>query len=267
LLLGVVLFGGLAARYFAVSKGPSGPPDALAGPIGSGHSDLRKVLGDLKPRPSIDTAPAESALVPLRSKLSIPPRTFASEHLAFGGDRVARTVDTGVEIVQFEKGAPEPKRWTVAAPGVRALFEMGASLGALVAGQVWLFDSGRQEPRRTPGVTMFPESRVFPDLVTRAHLLVLHPRTQSIYRYELADERGSLLPIDANHQLPEFDGRVFVALRDGSFVYSTEAGFTRLYASGRTKKLVVLRPFTRSTSTTRPPCFSTTSQPTTCLRE
>lgn len=240
-LLGSALAAFLVWRLMRPSN-PSGPSDARTpAPAHSAHERLRELLGDAGTRRSIDTRPAESALAPLRAQLNLPPRAWPSEHLVFAGDRVARTVEAGIEVVALGETPAQAKRSTVRASHVRALFELGRTFGAVAEKNVLLFEPGKDAPARLPGVTWLPQARVFPDLISRNYLLVLQAPDHAIYRYFMAEGKGPLLPLVARHDLVDFDEKVFVALRDGSFVYSSGGSFNRLYTSGLTKKLVAPR--------------------------
>ncbi|HVW30727.1 MAG TPA: hypothetical protein VHC69_35465 [Polyangiaceae bacterium] len=94
----------------------------------------------------------------------------------------------------------------------------------------WLMPQDTK-PRAFPPAIIFPLSSVFVDRSTPNHFGVVARGGKNFYEYALEPSPINLLLSYATVSLDRYDGRLFVSLRDGSYLYSTETGFLRFFGA------------------------------------
>jgi len=209
-----------------VSSSGVGPerPFSLS-PLGS------QALAEPPPPKPVDTAPAESAIADFRRRTLNPePQREPASRIAVSGSRVGRIGSDA--LVVLEPGTRN-KSISVNLPGA---FAVTGALGALFAvgkDRLVVLDIGAQKPRVMPRPSLFPDSRLMPDLVDATRIWVHHPRSHSLFGYGLEPSTSTLLPLVDTVALSGSDDSCFVGLADGSFLHFTEAGWEQLFVQGK----------------------------------
>jgi len=194
------------------------------------------------PRKPVDTALAESAVADFRRRtLSPEPRSESSSRIAISGSRVGRIESNALVVV--EPGT-QKKRLAITLPGAFAVSAAPGALFAVGKDRLVVLDNGAREPRSMPRPSLFPESRLMPDLIDATRIWVRHPRSQSLFGYTLGPSPSNLLPLVDTVTLSGSDDGCFVALADGSFLHFTGGSWERLFVQG--KRFEVEWPSTRA---------------------
>lgn len=94
----------------------------------------------------------------------------------------------------------------------------------------WLLPQDTK-PHEFPPTIVFPMSSVFVDRSTPDHFGVVALGGKNFHEYALGPSPIQLLLSYATVSLDRYDGRLFVSLRDGSYLYSTETGFLRFFGA------------------------------------
>lgn len=194
------------------------------------------------PRKKIDTAPAESAVADFRRRtLSPEPQREPASRIAVSGSRVA--IIESDSLVVVEPGT-QKKSIRVNLPGA---FAVAGALGAVFAvgkDRLVVLDNGTPKPRVMARPSLFPDSRLLPDLMDATRIWVHHPRSHSLFGYTLGSSTSTLLPLVETVAFGGTDDGCFVALADGSFLHFMGASWEQLFVQG--KRFEVPWPSTRA---------------------
>ena len=233
--VGVVGAGiGLGVAFEPARRAP--PPKVGAPfprPLGSpGHEAL--LPPEALPQ-GVDTAPAESAVVDFRSRtLSPEPRGQPSALIAISGSRVARIEPDALVVV--EPGSPN-KDLRFRLPGAFAVAATPLALLAVGTDRLLVLGPGESKPRSMPRPSLFPGSRLVPDLVDAERVWVLHPRSNSLVGYSLPSRESALLLILDTVTLSGSLEGSFLPLADGSLLHFMGAGWEQLVLQGKRVEL------------------------------
>lgn len=187
-------------------------------------------LAEAPPRPSIDTAPAESAVAEIRrSRFAPEPRAHAAPQITVSGARVGLLQTDTVVVV--EPGTDRPPL-ELPLPGASQIIAIPGGLLAVGKHQLMRLGNGEKSPQLLPRITLFPGSTIFADLIQRDRVWVHHSSMNELYGYGLEPGASALLPIVATVPLAG-DSGVFTALPDGSFINQTGSKWERLFAQGK----------------------------------
>jgi hypothetical protein len=229
LAVGTLLGVAALIRFFTGSESLPPLPSPQAAPSGELQ---RLAAGARKSQPGV----ADSALSKLRrERLPIPNRLFSSTRIAVSGERVIRVTSEGVVVNDvhstWEKEVNLKGAFLVSRLPLLGLLAVGSD-------KMLVFDKGSVEPRTFPRVTVFPGSRLLPDLGSVDKIWVWHRGAETLYGYELANVVGAqLLAPERTTALPGFDGRLLTGLRDGSFLYTEGAVLLRWFVGGQPRPL------------------------------
>lgn len=202
-------------------------------------SGLARLLGDAGAADAGHGA-AEKALAEIRERaLHLPARRVAAERLAFAKGRLAQLGDDALVVRAAESGKVGAR---IPVAGPRSV--VGLVDGSLlVAGATGLYRLGpdAKAPDSLPRVTLFPQSLIVADRRDKTAFWVLHTIDPTLYRYELPDDSAmTLLAPSEFVPMEGYDSAAFLALADGSFVYTTKDGFRRFFPHGKQFKYAAL---------------------------
>lgn len=112
---------------------------------------------------------------------------------------------------------------------------MVATLNELIMPAVGTRES--QRARRLPRFSLMPGTRAFGDRQDEERLWVHHSHDPTLYRYSLEKAEGALLVPEDFVELADYDGKAFLGLRDGSFLYTAGKELRRFFPQGRKQQL------------------------------
>ncbi len=187
-----------------------------------------------------DAAAAAAAVIAelRRDKLSLAPRSRATGSIVFGRGRVIQLATEALTIRDAKEGK-EVLKLEVAGGRLVTLLRDGSVL-ALLEKETLSIEPRKNEVSRYSRVALFPESRVFADPLVDRRFYVVHAFDPTLYGYEITEDQkiSTLDFVD----MPEFDGRVFTSLKDGSFLYSTATGLQRFFLKGKAQAYAIEDP-------------------------
>jgi hypothetical protein len=220
--------------------GPHTTASAAERAPGAIPSQLRDLLPDAAAVPEAGAGPhaaaANSALTELRARrLRLPPRRATAQLVAFGKGRVARLVEDAMVVLKTKDFTPESVI-SIADPR-RVLALQDGSL--LVAGreQLLRLPPGRRQPQAYRRIPILAESLVFRDRRHDHRFWLLHGIDPTLYQYELRPDDAILLGLKHFIKLEDFDRDGFVALKDGSFLYTAGEQVRRFFPHGKLLRL------------------------------
>jgi hypothetical protein len=198
--------------------------------------DATATPGTPPPRPSAQSSAALEPVhhVPLdpatRRKMRLNPRSAGTSALAFAKARLGQVTREGVSVRSVATFKVD----------IRLELEKPLSVVALADGSLLCPDTKRtlrlfshdQKPRAYPLMPLIPGSQLFGDRVDSKRVWALGPRGKTLFRFELADDKAPLLAPKDWVDLDGFDQRTVGSLRDGSFLFTTSAGFSRFFGKG-----------------------------------
>ena len=174
---------------------------------------------------------AESAVADFRRRtLSPEPQHQPSSLIAVSGSRVGRVESDALVVV--EPGTQQ-KSLSITLPGAFAVTAAPGALFAVGKDRLLVLDNGLRTPRVMPRPSLFPDSRLMPDLMDATRIWVHHPRSRALFGYSLGPSTSMLLPLVDTVTLDGSDDGCFVALADGSFLHFMVAGWERFFVQGK----------------------------------
>jgi hypothetical protein len=135
-------------------------------------------------------------------------------------------------LVVVEPGT-QKKSLSVTLPGAFAVTAAPGALFAVGKDRLVVLDNGERTPRVMPRPSLFPDSRLVPDLIDATRIWVHHPRSRALFGYSLGPSTSMLLPLVDTVTLDGADDGCFVALADGSFLHFMDAEWERLFVQGK----------------------------------
>jgi hypothetical protein len=171
----------------------------------------------------------------VRRRMKLPPRRSHVSSLAFGKGRLGQIA--GDELIVRDGATYRVElKFEVHKPRVVAPLADGSLLcpGEKRTLRLLWHD---QKPRLYPPIPNLPGFQIFADRVDAERMWSISASGKTLFGYALAEGRGDLLAPKEWVELDGFDRRAFGLLRDGSFVYSTNSGFTRFRGTGRKEPL------------------------------
>lgn len=162
--------------------------------------------------------------------MKLNPRRARTTALAFGKGRLGQMTADGVSVRGLVK-------YDVA---IRLELEKPVGVVALADGSLFcpgskatlrLF-SHDQKPRSYPMMPLLPGSQIFGDRVDPERVWSLSRGGTTLFGFALGDTAATMLAPSAWVPLDEFDHRSVTSLRDGSFMYTTAAGYSRFSGKG-----------------------------------
>jgi hypothetical protein len=209
-------------RVYAIRRGDALEPHAPGSPTPAGSAALPADAGPPRHLP-LDPA--------VRRKMRLAPRRGAAFALAFGKGRLGQVTedaltvrDTSTYRVKLKLGLEKPRAVTALADG--SLFCPG---GRQTLRLLWHDD----KPRVYPPMPLLPGSQVFGDRVDPDRVWSVSASGKTLFGYDLVKKEGELLGPTELIELEGFDRHALTSIRDGSFVYSTESGFSRFHGTGK----------------------------------
>jgi hypothetical protein len=180
----------------------------------------------------LDGTQARRAVARLRTEeLEIPRRRVTDQRLALGSEYLG-LLDRSHLIVRETKHWTEKARLPV--EGARQVIALqDGSLLAVGSKATYHWERRAKAPSVHPHVPLFAESVLYADRRRYTGFGVVHAFDARLYRYDLEDEGRGLLPIRQRVDLVDFDGQAFVALNDGSFMYTAGPELHRFFAEGK----------------------------------
>jgi len=228
--------GGLGLSVaFDPNRGTPHPKSEAPGPVTSITPGLAEARGVPQPFPDVDTAPAESVVVDFRRRTLNPePQRQPSSVIAVSGSRIGRIEADALVVVDPE--APR-KKLTLTLPGA---FTVAAAPGTLLAAgkdRLLVLGPGERTPKSMPRPSLLPGSRLMPDLIDAARIWVHHPKSNSLFGYELEQSDSPLLHLVDTAGLSGNGEGSFLALADGSFLNFTGGAWERLFVQGKRSEI------------------------------
>jgi hypothetical protein len=163
--------------------------------------------------------------------MKLGPRRAAAFALAFAKGRLGQVTEGGLTVrdaatyrVKLMLDLEKPRAVTALADG--SLFCPGERRTLRL---LWHDD----KPRVYPQITLLPGSQVFGDRVDPERVWSLSASGKKLFGFGLSETRGELLAPTDWIDLDGFDHHAFGSLRDGSFIYSTDSGFSRFHGTGK----------------------------------
>jgi len=163
--------------------------------------------------------------------MRLAPRRGAPFALAFGKGRLGQLNEDGLTVRDSatyrvtQKLALEKPR-AVAALADGSLFCPGERRTLRLL-------SHDEKPLVYPPITLLPGSQVFGDRVDPERVWSVAAFGKTLFGYSLAETKGELLGPTEWIELDGFDHHTLASLRDGSFMYTTESGFSRFHRAGK----------------------------------
>lgn len=177
-----------------------------------------------------------SALVALRSrKLTLGTRRVAPGRIAFTRRHLA--ILTATELVLLEtKAFTVERRFTLSAPR-KVVATVDGGFAVADKDTTWRVVPQDLSLARFPPFTLFASSELWADRRDPLALWVHHEGEAAIYLYrlEIPPARHPLLAPTDRIELLGHDGRVVLALKDGSFAYTTEHEIRRVFPHGKVR--------------------------------
>jgi hypothetical protein len=191
---------------------------------------LQRLIGDASVD-AADASAAASAVTELRaSKLELAPRQTPSERLAFGKGRLAQL---GAETLSVRETGGFSEVLRIALPAPRRVVELAnGGLLAVGADAVVRLEPRAKEPERYGRIPLFPDSFVLGDRRDARRVWVLHAFGSMLYRYGVGGDAGAIETLEFL-DLEGFDRRAFLALKDGSFLYTAGDKLRRFFVGGK----------------------------------
>lgn len=201
---------------------PSDLPPDLARLLRDGGNARRKKADKL----------AEKEIAGIREhELTLTRRRVPEQRIAFGRSSLGQLTNDAL-VVRGDKSFKKRAKVTIAEPRRLIVLADGSFL-ALGATGSYRLAPGRKKAKQLPRVTLFPSSVVFADRRDDNRLWVLHGFDETLYQYQLDKTVGSMMGMGDFVELKGFDHEAFAALKDGSFLYTTQHGFSRFYPKGK----------------------------------
>lgn len=190
-------------------------------------------------------APAASAALPadagpprhlpldpaVRRKMKLAPRKGAAVALAFAKGRLGQVTENALTVrdtasyrVKLKLDVEKPRGVAALADG--SLFCPGERRSLRL---LWHDD----KPRVYPPMALLPGSQVFGDRVDPERVWSLSASGKKLFGFGLVEKTGELLAPTDWVELDGFDHHALASMRDGSFMYSTESGFSRFHGTGK----------------------------------
>lgn len=167
--------------------------------------------------------------------MTLGPRTVRIGALAFGKRRLAQLVAEGV-VVRDSASFAILDRVALEQPrGVLALAD-----GSLLSpGAKWTFRLlwHDDKPRPCSSLPLLPGAEMFGDRIDPERVWFMSRGGNTLFGYELEEKSNALVSPTEWISLDGFDHRAITSLRDGSFLYTTESGFSRFYGKGEKKEI------------------------------
>jgi hypothetical protein len=158
--------------------------------------------------------------------MRLPPRRSPTPALAFGNGRLgqitagALTVrDAATYRVELKLDLDKPRAVAALADG--SLFCPAEKRTLRLLGH-------DQKARVYPPIPILPGSQIFGDRVDAERVWSISASGKTLFGYGLGQEKSELLSPKEWVELDGFNRQAFGSLRDGSFIYSTDSGFTRV---------------------------------------
>lgn len=224
--MAAVAFAGYRVHAIREALSPSGgrvvpPPSASAGG-----------------RLTVDGGPGPHLPLDLstRRKLRLGPRRGAGFALAFGKSRLGQVTSDGLTVrdaatyrVLFRLDLEKPRAVTALADG---------SLLCPGAKRTLRLLRHDDKPRVYPLLPLLPGAQVFGDRVDPERVWSMSANGTTLFGYSLNADKADLLAPTEWVSLDGFDRHALTSLRDGSFMYSTEGGFSRFHGAGQKEPIV-----------------------------
>jgi hypothetical protein len=183
--------------------------------------------------PSASAAPAPHLLLDpaVRRKMRLAPRQGATLTLAFGKGRLGQLTPGGLAV---RDGATYRVKLTLDLEKPRAV-------AALADGSLFCPGEARtlrllwhdEKPRVYPPSPILPGSQIFADRVDSERVWSMTASGKTLFGYDLTEEKRALLAPKEWVELDGFDHHALGSLRDGSFMYTTDSGFSRFHRAGK----------------------------------
>ena len=168
-----------------------------------------------------------------KQKLDLGTRSMPAESVSLSKSRFIHLSETELRISELPSNK-QVAQVPVAQPRRLVVLRDGSAL-VLGATETVLVTRRKHDVVRLRRISLFPQSKVLPDLHRSRRFWVLHAFDSALYGYELDDDDG-LVTLDVR-EIKDFDKRVFALLRDGSFLHTTQQGLVRMYLAGRRQQL------------------------------
>lgn len=182
----------------------------------------------LSARPAASlSAPIASALIAIRQRaesLAAPPPL--ARHLAFGKGFIVQ-INANEAIVRNSTSGDELTRVSLKEPRAAVGLPAGSALVAALDGS-YRFDPGQKRPHKLPRLSLLPGFALEPRRDRQDLLWVLQSQNVQLYALTPDAEPGP----ETERPLPDYDGRAFTTLRDGSFLYTTAEGTALIHSGG-----------------------------------
>lgn len=191
------------------------------------------------PAPRPPSSAAALAIAEVRKRaLSLAAPDAAPPRLAFGRGFLVQARSDGVRLLDSTSGA-ELASVPLREPRAVAPMPWGSVL-AVGLDESLRLDPGGRVLRGLTRLSLLPGAEVLPSLETLERVWIVDRRARSLQRVALSADAG--LGLEAQAEVPEFDGRAFTMLRDGSWAFSSGNGLLVRSSGGRTRSFALPTP-------------------------
>lgn len=207
--------------------------------MGALSGDLADAALDSDAEPTADAAAkpdgggAAKLIVELRAtKLRLVPRDKPARGLVLTRDRLGILTDAEL-VVHDTNDWGEPKHLPVEGPR-QLIVLLDGSLLAVGAKALYRLAPRAPSPTRHARIAVFAGSELFADRLVPTVIEAVHDFGDTLYQYDLAEAGGTFLTLRRTVPLTDYDGRAFLALKDGSFLYTAGQQLRRFFVGGKT---------------------------------